>query len=208
MDKHTSKTKQIITWLSPTPAQLVTYFILAGLTLFLSSQQFIDDVLFATGDFNPIRAGIDLVDFGLRKLIGEQLAASLSLAVFWGLVGIIVNILWWMGSNFSTELTNNLLYSRYVHPKDVSPRAQLDDFIKRTAVRTVAAVSGLLYFNYFISSALPTITERYASILHTWQASADWVALLGYVLQQVIMLHLVVILTRFVLLRSRVFGVA
>jgi hypothetical protein len=195
-------------WLAPTPAQVVIYFILAGLTLFLSSQQFIDDLLFATGDFNPIRAGIDLVDFGLRRLIGEQLAASLSLAVFWGLVGLIVNLLWWAGSNFSTELNNNLLYSRYVHPKDVSPRAQLEDFIKRTAVRTVAAISGLLYFNYVVSTGLPTAAERYASILHTWELSADWMALLGYVALQVTMLHFVVILTRLVLLRSRVFGSA
>ena len=193
-------------WLAPTPAQVVVYFILAGLTLFLSSQQFIDDLLFATGDFNPIRAGIDLVDFGLRRLIGEQLAASLSLAVFWGLVGLIVNLLWWAGSNFSTELNNNLLYSRYVHPKDVSPRAQLEDFIKRTAVRTVAAISGLLYFNYVLSTGLPTTAERYASVLHAWELSADWVTLMGYILAQVAILHFVVILTRLVLLRSRVFG--
>lgn len=206
MDHHTSTTKKIIFWLAPTPAQVISYLILTVLTVFLSSQDFIGHILFVSGDFNPIRAGIGLVDMGLSRIIGVRLAASLSLAVFWGLVGLAVNLLWWAGSSFSTELNNNILYSKYVHPRDVSPHAQLEEFIKRTAIRTIAAVSGILYFNFVLSSGLPTIAERLATIVYTWNFATDWFTMAGYVLSEVVMLHLIVILTRFVLLRSRVFG--
>ncbi|MCA9329720.1 hypothetical protein KDA11_03680 [Candidatus Saccharibacteria bacterium] len=208
MDNHTSKTRQVLNWILPTPAQVIIYFTLAGLTLFLSSQKFVDDLLFASGDFNPIRAGISIVDLGLQRIIGEKLAGSLSLAVFWGIIGIVVNTIWWAGSNFSAELNNNLLYSKYVHPQSVSPRAQLQDFIKRTSIRTIAAISGLLYFNFVISTGIPDITNKLASIIHFWETSSDVTSLIGYVLIEVIMLHFVVVLSRFVLLRSRIFDVS
>ena len=206
MDNHQTRQRLIAMWLSPTPVELTVYIMLTGLTLFLSSQSFIDQILFATGDFNPIRAGISGIDFLLQKVIGEKLAGSLSLAVFWASVGLIVNLLWWIGSNFSTELNNNLLYSRYVHPKDVSPRAQLEDFIKRTVIRTVVAVIGVVYFNYVLSSGLPTIANRFSAVTELWSVQADWGLLISTILLEILMLHLVVVIARLVLLRSKVFA--
>lgn len=188
----------------PTAVQAVVYVMVVALTVFLSSQDFIDKILFATGDFNPIRSGIGSVDFLLTRLIGEKLSGSLSLAVFWGAVGLIVNLLWWLGSNFSSELNNNLVYSKYVHPKDVNAQAQLQDFIKRTAIRTSVAVIGLIYGNYVISSGLPGIAERFSDITGNWDIEANWASLALTIALELLMLHMVVVLTRVVLLRKKV----
>ena len=206
MDNHQTRQQLIALWLSPTPVEITVYMLLTALTFFLSSQSFIDQILFATGDFNPIRAGIGGVDLVLQRIIGEKLAGSLSLAVFWASVGLIVNLFWWIGSNFSTELNNNLLYSRYVHPKDVSPRAQLEDFIKRTVVRTVVAIIGLIYFNYVLSTGLKVIANRFSSVTELWSVQQDWGLVISTVLIEMLMLHLVVVITRLVLLRSKVFA--
>lgn len=201
---HQSKARLIAAWTMPTAVQAVVYVMVVALTVFLSSQDFIDKILFATGDFNPIRSGIGSVDFLLTRLIGEKLSGSLSLAVFWGAVGLIVNLLWWLGSNFSSELNNNLVYSKYVHPKDVNAQAQLQDFIKRTAIRTTVAVIGLVYGNYVISSGLPGIAERFSDITGNWDIAPNWGSLILTIALELLMLHMVVVLTRVVLLRKKV----
>jgi hypothetical protein len=206
MDSHQSKAQIVAVWLLPTAVEVTVYVLITALTLFLSSQDFIDKLLFATGNFNPIRYGVSWVDFLLRRVIGERFAGALSLAVFWGIIGLVVNLLWWLGSNFSTELNNNLIYSKYVHPKDVSPRAQLEDFIKRTVIRTTVAIVGLVYFNFVISSGLPKITDKFTLVTERWATKQDWLTLGLTILSELLMLHLIVVLTRLVLLRKKVFA--
>lgn len=205
MDSNQTKLKLFFEWIRPTAAELTIYTVLVMLTIFLCSQDFIDNILFTSGDFNPIRSGIGVIDTLLQKYVGEKVAGSLSLAIFWGLVGVLVNVIWWLWSSFSTELNNDLVFSRYVHPRDTDPKAQLRDFIERTAVRTVAAVIGIIYLNYVLSKGWPSISNRFADITTNWSKQQQWGPLVLTILAELLMLHMTVVITRLVLLRKRVF---
>lgn len=204
MDGHLTKKQIIIQWLLPTAVQASVYVAIILLTIFLSSQDLIDQILFSTGDFNPIRYGIGTIDGLLRNFVGERVAASLSLAVFWGLIGLIVNIFWWIGSSFSTELNNDLVYSRYVHPQDIDPSSQLRELVKKTVIRTTVAFVGLGYFNYFLSSGMPGLTKRYTIVTQEWNISRQFYLLITTIALEFLMLHLFVVLVRLVLLRKKI----
>lgn len=196
----------IILWLVPTWTELAIYLFITFFTIFLCSQDFINGLLFASGDFNPIRAAVASIDSLLTHVVGEKIAGSLSLAIFWGIVGLAVNVLWWLGSNFSTELNNDLVFSKYVHPKGTDPRLQLREFIERTVIRTVVAIIAVVYTNFVISQTLPRLTARYADILKHWSFGAKWQSLLFAIIIEVLILHGFVVLTRVILLRKQVFG--
>lgn len=205
MKSTENKAQLLFIWLMPTAIELTVYVMLSALTIFLCSQDLINTLLFATGDFNPIRAGVGSVDQLLTHVVGQRVAGSLSLAIFWGMVGLVVNLLWWVGSNFSTELNNDLVFSKYVHPKDTDPRSQLREFIERTVIRTSVAIVGIVYVNFALSQGFPRISARFAAITKDWSFRAQWKPLVFTILTEMFMLHVLVVLTRLVLLRKKVF---
>lgn len=206
MAERQNNLKFALIWLLPTWTELVVYLFIVLFTALLCSQDFINGLLFSTGDFNPIRAGIASIDGLLQHFLGEKVAGGLSLGFFWGIVGLAVNLLWWLGNNFSTELNNDLVFSRYVHPRDTDPNSQLRELIIRTAVRTVTAIIGLNYLNYVLSQGLPSITNRFADIFNNWSETSQWKTLAFTIFYEVIMLHGFVVLTRIILLRKQVFS--
>ncbi len=196
----------VLLWLIPTWVELAVYLFITFFTVFLCSQDFINGLLYASGDFNPIRAGIASIDGLLQHFLGEKVSGSISLALFWGTVGLVVNLIWWLGSNFSTELNNDLVFSKYVHPKDSDPKSQLREFIEKTAIRTTVAVVIIVYINFVLSQGLPRLTHRFADILKHWTFAGQWKRMLLAIIGEVIMLHLFVVLTRVILLRKQVFS--
>ena len=203
MDGHLTKKQIIVQWFMPTAVQVAIYVTIVGLTIFLSSQDFIDQILFSTGNFNPIRSGIGFLDNTLQNYMGERIAGALSLAVFWGFVGLLVNIFWWIGSSFSTELNNDLVYSRYVHPQDIDPKSQLRELVEKTVIRTTVAFIGIGYINYFLSKGLPNVTSRISTVIAEWSIDKNIGALAAAVGLELLMLHMFVVLTRLVLLRKK-----
>jgi hypothetical protein len=142
----------------------------------------------------------------LTRLVGEKLAGTLSLAIFWALVGVVVNLIWWAGSNVTTEINEDLEFSKYVHPSGVDPQSQIQDFSKKIALRTAVAVIGILYFNYFISTGLPNVNQSYSKVINNWSTNKDIKALLIAIATEILLLHVFVVLTRVMLLRKRVFS--
>ena len=203
MNGQISKAQLFLYWITPTAVQATSYVFLTLLTILVCSQDFIDKLLFASGDFNPIRAAIGGVDLLLTLVVGEKIAGSISLAVFWGLVGIIVNLIWWGWSSFSTELNNDIVFSKYVHPQDADPNSQLRDFIKRTVVRSVVAIIGILYLNFVLSRGWPSISNTFAETMNNWSKKPDMGAMVFTAVSEILMLHLLVVFTRLVLLRRR-----
>lgn len=206
MNDRKTNFQYVLMWLVPTGVELAVYIFITFFTIILCSQDIINNLLFASGDFNPIRAGIASIDSLLQHFLGEKVAGSLSLGIFWGTVGLVVNLLWWLGSNFSTELNNDLVFSKYVHPKDADTKTQLREFIEKTIIRTSVAVITLLYANFFISQGLPHIATRYADIISNWDLALQWWPMLVTILSEIIMLHIFVVLTRIILLRKQVFS--
>lgn len=206
MAERQNNFKYVLLWLLPTWTELIIYLFFVFFTALLCSQDFVNSLLFSSGDFNPIRAGIASIDGLLQHFLGEKLAGGLSLGIFWGIVGLAVNLLWWLGNNFSTELNNDLVFSKYVHPRDTDPNSQLRELIIRTLVRTVTAIIGLSYLNFTLSQGLPSITNRFADMFKNWSSASQWQELIFLIFYEVLLLHGFVVLTRLILLRKQVFS--
>ena len=190
----------------PNGIEILIYIFITGATLILSGVDRLKDLLFVSGDFNPIRLGISGIDLLLTRLVGEKIAGTLSLAIFWALVGVVVNLIWWAGSNVTTEINEDLEFSKYVHPSGVDPQSQIQDYSKKIALRTAVAVIGLLYFNFFISAGLPYVNQRYSKVINSWSTNKDFKTLIIAVTIEILLLHVFVVLTRVMLLRKRVFS--
>lgn len=206
MNTSRDNIKQAFLWLLPNGIEIVIYIFITGATLILSGVDRLKDLLFVSGDFNPIRLGISGIDLLLTNLVGEKLAGTLSLAIFWALVGVLVNLIWWAGSNVTTEINEDLEFSKYVHPSGVDPQSQIQDFMKKSALRTAVAVLGILYFNYFISTGLPHVNKNYSKVIGDWSTNKDIKTLLLTIATEILLLHVFVVLTRVMLLRKRVFS--
>ena len=206
MNTSRENIKQAIFWLMPNGIEILIYLFITGATLILSGVDRLKDLLFVSGDFNPIRLGISGIDLLLTRLVGEKLAGTLSLAIFWALVGVVVNLIWWAGSNVTTEINEDLEFSKYVHPSGVDPQSQIQDFSKKIALRTAVAVIGLLYFNFFISTGLPYVNQSYSKVINNWSTNKDFKTLIIAVTIEILLLHVFVVLTRVMLLRKRVFS--
>ena len=206
MNTSRDNIKQAFFWLMPNGIEILIYIFITGATLILSGVDRLKDLLFVSGDFNPIRLGISGIDLLLTRLVGEKLAGTLSLAIFWALVGVVVNLIWWAGSNVTTEINEDLEFSKYVHPSGVDPQSQIQDYSKKIALRTAVAVIGLLYFNFFISAGLPYVNQRYSKVINSWSTNKDFKTLLIAVTIEILLLHVFVVLTRVMLLRKRVFS--
>ena len=206
MNTSRDNIKQAFFWLMPNGIEILIYIFITGATLILSGVDRLKDLLFVSGDFNPIRLGISGIDLLLTRLVGEKIAGTLSLAIFWALVGVVVNLIWWAGSNVTTEINEDLEFSKYVHPSGVDPQSQIQDYSKKIALRTAVAVIGLLYFNFFISAGLPYVNQRYSKVINSWSTNKDFKTLLIAITIEILLLHVFVVLTRVMLLRKRVFS--
>ncbi len=205
MNNFFERTRNVLIWLTPTGVEIAFYIFITFVTFVLSSFDLVKSALSVTGDFNPIRSGIGVVDGLLQHFVGEKVAGSLSLAIFWGLIGLAINVIWWLGSNFSTELNNDLVFSKYVHPKDTDPREQLQVFAIRTIIRTIVAISGIVYSNYFMSESLPRFTSKYAQVISDWSERQQYIAAASIILSQILMLHIFIVIARLLLLRKKAF---
>lgn len=201
MNEHKEDIKAVLGWLVPSGTQVAVYVFIVFFTAVLCSQETINELFFSQNDFNPIRGIIGYIDTALQKIAGEKVAGALSLGIFWGAIGLLVNFIWWVGSSFSTELSNDLVFSKYVHPRGADQKAPIREFVIRAAIRAIAGIAGILYLNFVISSGLPSIADRFAEIFNDWDLGLQWQSLLIAIFLELIMLHGIVVLTRVMLLR-------
>jgi hypothetical protein len=205
MDTTLNRFKLLGLWLLPSGIELAFYIFITAVTFVASSMDVVRDLLFVTGDFNPIRSAIAFIDTLLQNFVGERIAGSLSLAIFWGIIGLIVNLIWWLGSNFSTELSNDLVFSKYVHPSNSDPKSHLREFLQRTIIRTTVAIIAIVYTNYFLSQGLPRISATFADVINNWSATKDYLSAIVAIIAEIVMLHMFIVLARLLLLRKQIF---
>ncbi|MDQ5885634.1 MAG: hypothetical protein QG628_31 [Patescibacteria group bacterium] len=205
MDTTLNRFKLLGLWLLPSGIELAFYIFITAVTFVASSMDVVRDLLFVTGDFNPIRSAIAFIDTLLQNFVGERIAGSLSLAIFWGIIGLIVNLIWWLGSNFSTELSNDLVFSKYVHPSNSDPKSHLREFFQRTIIRTTVAIIAIVYTNYFLSQGLPRISATFADVINNWSATKDYLSAIVAIIAEIVMLHMFIVLARLLLLRKQIF---
>ena len=193
-------------WLLPTTIEFSLYIFVCLLTAIVSNIAVIKKFLYFTDDFHPISAAVGSIDQLLTQLIGERLAGSMSLAIFWGLVGVGINIIWVVAVNFSTELNNDLVYSTYVHPRHTNPRSPLYQFITRSIFRFGVIFTLIFFLNYAVQVVLPVVTTHYSIAITSWTNNIYYASVLLSIIFEMATLHVIVILFRLLTLRKQLFS--
>lgn len=196
---------QTLIWLLPTVVEIAVYALLALITLALSNIDFITEFLLLPPDFSLKTAVLGSVEELLAQLFGQRTAATLITGIFWGVVGMIVYVLIWLFGNFSTELSNDLALSRFMHPRGADTYSPLKGFLFRLIFQFFIGVLVVIYLNLLITVMLPVWATRYNIAVDMWpHAGSIWVILLTLA-TQVLALHLLTVLFRLLLLRKRIF---
>lgn len=206
MDSKRERFSQAFLWFLPTGIEFTIYLFLTMITVATSNLDFVKNFLYVTDDVSPIGAALASINGLVQHVVGERVAGSLSLAIFWGLIGLFVNVVWWVGSNFSTELNNDLVFSKYVHPKSVDQQSPMREFIKHAIIRTTAALALVFYANFFVSQALPRLGAKYRLAIQDLSKSQNLKNAAGSIFLEILMLHLFVVLARLIVLRKQIFS--
>jgi hypothetical protein len=207
MPSYKERIIQATLWLLPTSVELVVYLFLSIVTLSLSNSSTLRELFFISPDFDLISAVLQSISDLVQLAVGDQLAAPLSLAIFWALVGMVVYIFIWVGGNFSTELSNDLALTKYIHPRGVDPRSPLRDLISKTIFRFVMVIILIFYTNITTRVLIPLWISRYRIVLEEWPRHLRMRTVIMTLLGQMLTLHLFIVITRLIFLKKRVIDV-
>lgn len=198
------KIKQILSWLAPTGAEVFIYLFIAVASLVLSNADFFKELLLVPRDFSPLESGGNWLNTLVENWLGER-AAGVSTAIFWGVIGAVVYLLFWLATNFKTELGNDLAITHWAHPANTDAKSPLKIFIETMVVRLLAVYLLLIYISYLLNRAWPSWAENYSAAWDNWpQWKYIWSAILTVVAQMVV-LHGFVVLSRLIFLKKRLF---
>ncbi len=142
----------------------------------------------------------------LTGLIGAHASATLITATFWAMVGILVYLALWLFGNFSNVLSNDIVMTKYMHPRGDDTYFPLKRLLLRILFHTAMAVLFVLYINFFIGQLLPFFSDSFNGIPSHWSDISFLLTAGKVMLIEVFALHIFVVLSRLLLLRKRVFG--
>ncbi len=196
---------QSLFWMLPTWPELIVYLFLSLCTFALSSQAFLKSWLYVPKDYSFFAEILRSIDTLLPKLLGERIGSSLPLGVFWGAIGMVVYVMIWIFSNFSTELNNELVLSKYVHPRNIRPQPHVRQFITKTIFRIFIGILFILYANICFRVLFPLWASYYQQVIANWGSQHLYNMFIWSLLGQMLTLHGFTIFTRLFLLRKRVF---
>lgn len=197
---------QALIWLLPTPVEALIYILLALATLGVSNIEAINQFFFLSSDVGFKEAILGSLETLLKTILGEETAATLVTGLFWGVVGMAVYVFIWLFGNFSTELSNDLAITRFMHPRGADTYEPLKALLLRLVFHVFVAILLVIYGNLLITVLLPIWTNEYANLYDFWPQTDYIQAALKAFVTQLLGLHIVVILVRLLLLRKRVFG--
>ena len=206
MSSKSNVVKQITWWLLPSTIEICAYLLFAVITMLLCNVDAVQKFFMVTQDIDLRLAVLGSIESLLAGLIGRSAAAALITGVFWGLVGMLVYVLLWLAINFSTELTNDLSITRYVHPKGSSTLSPLMHLLLRVLFQLLVATILFFYVNFLIRGLTPLLTSSYARTFDGWPSVPNIFGSLVAIFGQMAAMHGATVLIRLVVLRKRVFG--
>lgn len=193
-------------WLLPTWFELLLYSTIAAITATVSSIKLEEQFPYLNIGFDIKQPVLDYINAILENILGTEIAATLATGVFWGLVGVLVYIIFWLISNFSAEVTNDLAIRKYVHPEGTDPNYSIKALVERSFFRLVCVIVLVFYLNTVTQVFYPWWTEAYAGLAKDWTNGMAIRAAVLMLLLQIFSLHAIAVLSRLTLLRKRVFG--
>ncbi len=201
-----SKAALLLQWLLPTTIEVAIYILITLITVVVFNTDFIRDFLLVPENFSLQTALLGSVEKWLAKLVGENIAATLITGIFWAIVGIAVYFALRVFGNFSQVLGNDLMVTRYMHPRGDDTYSPLKALFLRIVFHVIFAIVFVLYINFFINRLLSYFSDNLAGIPFNWSDASNLLSLGKIILVEIAALHIFVVLTRLLLLRKRVFG--
>lgn len=189
----------------PTVIEIAVYAFLALFTLAVSNIEAINNFLLIPADFSFKTAILGSLEDLLAQLVGERAAATLITGLFWGLIGMLVYLFLWLFSNFSTEFSNDLAMSKFMHPKGVDRFSALKGLVFRLIFQICIGILFVVYLNMLITVFLPLWSTRYNNGVDAWPDLAAIGGLILTLLSEVLAFHILTVLLRLLLLRKRLF---
>lgn len=206
MRKSSSRFYQIMAWLLPTSIGLSVYFVVAVSLALSSLSSSLRELLFTPNDFNFSDSILTTINDMLSRLVGDLAARNIVVAVFWGMVGLLVYIFVWLGINYSTELGNDLAYTKYVHPKGVDVSSPLKDFLSKSLFRLCSGLVLFIYALTLVGVLLPLAGGLYYQSGELFFSISSITHILSATAITFVSLHVLIILVRLITLRKRIFG--
>lgn len=197
---------QILIWLMPTGIELIVYSTLALITLAASNIGVFKDLFMLENNFNIYHLVIGSLEDLLTHLVGQHNAANIVSGVFWGIIGMFIYTFLWLSGNFSTELSNDLAITQYVHPKGVDTYSPLKHLVLRIIFQISIGILLIFYINLLVRVLMSVWTTEFSTLASNWlQIRSISRATIAFV-SQILGLHIFTILVRLLTLRKRVFG--
>ena len=190
----------------PSGSQLLITIIFGILTMLFSNVDFFKNFIYVPDNFNLLTAMLDSLDSLIEALVGDQIARSGVVAIFWALTGLLVYILIWLTLNFSNELGNDLATTKYVHPKNVDTRSPLRDLVSKISFQAMSLALLVFYINFLLTVLLPYVGDMFRNTIDQWPSLESFKYLCLGMITELITLHVFVILVRALTLRKRIFG--
>lgn len=201
-----SRSTQLILWFLPTAVEFVFYILITLLTVIVINTEFIRSYLLVPENFSLQTALLGSLERALTGLVGGRAAATIITAGFWSLIGILVYMILKLFGNFSSELGNDLVVTRYMHPRGDDTYSPIKSLLLKIMVHVFMAAVFVLYINFFIGQLMPFISSSLAGLPAHWSELTYLLAVGKIIIIEIFALHVFVVLSRLLLLRKRVFG--
>lgn len=196
---------QALLWLLPTPVETILYVLVAGITVAFGNIETLRAFFYISDQIGFRTAILGSLDNLLAQVLGEQAAFTLVTAAFWGVIGMSVYVLIWLLGNFSTELSNDLIIRKFMHPRGADTYEPLKWLILKLVFHIFVILLMVFYLHLFVTVLLPGWMNQYAELVRYWPSSEHIYGFLKTFLSQMLGLHVIVVLCRLLLLRKRVF---
>ncbi|HSX44801.1 MAG TPA: hypothetical protein VLF39_01655 [Candidatus Saccharimonadales bacterium] len=201
-----NKLLAIVSWLLPSGSGVIIYFLTSVLTLSLSNANYFRSFFDLPQNFHFKNALLDSINNLVQRFVGDHIARSAIVALFWALVGLLVYMVIWVMINYSDEIGNDLAVTKYMHPRNSDTRSPLRGLIVRIAFQVIALIILIIYLNMVINVIIPRIGNLYRQSIHQWPSLQS----VGHgslgLLCEFVALHLIILLARLLTLRKRIFG--
>jgi hypothetical protein len=147
--------------LLPTPAEAISYAVISALTLILQNVQVLRDYLAVPGKLHFGSSILGALNRWLDKLVGENIANTISLSLFWVVVGIGIYFLIEGLIVIFNELGEDIRERTYIWPKGADKNTDLRHFARRSIFRMTVAVILIIYLIKVVGFFLPDAKLRF-----------------------------------------------
>ncbi len=197
--------KRFLYVISPTGFEAVMYVILSITLLVAGSYKQIfqqiennrpDEAFNVSIQFNPAQFG--------EMFQQQNWLAIASTAFFWSMVGLVLSFVGWIAINTLIDFYNTyVVATNFMHPRHFEQISWWGDYILRLLLR-IAAGTALIFYTFILVRFLyPAFLEFFKNVINEITDYTQWPMGVAAIVGWAISMHVMVVLFRFLAMKSR-----